>query len=625
MKLIPICLLAPLLALPAFAAVEIKQAADRSVRMTTGTYAVRMDPAGNITELSVKGEAALTHDFGDAKTPPAGVTVNVINDTVAVRAGALRDEWTFAEDRISFLSEGYRFECLLTDAVRAALHPQGKGGPVDRKEFGYANCSGIALANGLTIMFAKPHHVTSNGPAKRILPSHYTNGGGKVGALFESGYILGAPADAAGMISGITVREVGGNWNALLEDGNQGSRFPHFTDAKAIAFTSTQVNAGREPMALEYRLSVRDHYVVGKEITTATQQATLPPGNAATAPLRWSVPEISPGFYYLSIAAWRGDAKISEAKVTFTVNLPQYRHPTTAPADFAQFWQKQNQRLTDTPLAPKLELISPKDAPHKVYAITLAMPGGKTVEGFLTVPAKIGPGPARFSSTNAQRRKDYFAKAAQPGFEVQGDAAALQLIDPGAATFTRWVSAEDNNLLDCILVWLRGVDYLTSRPDVKPGRIKVTGASRSGPLAFITAALRPRMICGVDTHVGTSAGISWTDKPYLSWGTPPNHKPENPEAVAKLAAMSAYVDPVNHAPYVHAPFLLAYGVDDGLAQPQGIEVMYQLAPAKWKRISRDAGGHAMSPGYVALAKELATLLGTGYVADPGAAAILREH
>jgi cephalosporin-C deacetylase-like acetyl esterase len=140
---------------------------------------------------------------------------------------------------------------------------------------------------------------------------------------------------------------------------------------------------------------------------------------------------------------------------------------------------------------------------------------------------------------------------------------------------------------------------------VNAARIKVNGASRSGPLAFISAALRPANVCAVDGMIGTSAGISWTDKPYYAWGLPGGYNPKDPKQVAALAAKAAYVDPVNHAPDVKCPFVLSYGLEDTLAQPQGIEAMYALSPAPWKRISRDGGGHGYSPGFQKLQKDLA--------------------
>jgi cephalosporin-C deacetylase-like acetyl esterase len=94
--------------------------------------------------------------------------------------------------------------------------------------------------------------------------------------------------------------------------------------------------------------------------------------------------------------------------------------------------------------------------------------------------------------------------------------------------------------------------------------------------------------------------------------------------VAAFTAMAAYFDPVNFAPDMTVPWITAYGLDDTLAQPQGIEVMYALSPAKWKRISRDGGGHQYSPGFQKLQKELAAYLQTAATSGTDEK-IMKEH
>ena len=60
---------------------------------------------------------------------------------------------------------------------------------------------------------------------------------------------------------------------------------------------------------------------------------------------------------------------------------------------------------------------------------------------------------------------------------------------PEEATYNRWVSAEDNNHLDCYLLAVRLTDYLRSREDVKA--IFLKGGSRQGPIQLVNAALDP--------------------------------------------------------------------------------------------------------------------------------------
>lgn len=595
--------LAVLLALPATvgAEVTVQQVADRSVTVTTAVYRAGIDARGNLAELSVKGAKAFAHQFGDpGRAPAEAPSINVIGQMVAVRSGTARVEWTFGEDTIGFLTEGYNFECTLDPSVKAIVAPGGGGGALGRYNGG---CTTVVLANDLTVASKSMMHAHE----RRYLPAAYTSGGVKPGTQVENELRLGAPADAAQTLSSITIKPIGADDTnapkALLAGGNAGGNLVHFPDPKKISFAISQQNLGKAPLALEYRATVLDHYIAGKEVLTWTRQVTLAGEAAAEESL--PVPEMPAGFHYLTVSAWRGEAKLSETKLTFTVDLPHYSRPLTRPADFREFWQKQFQQLQDTPMNAEVTQVSAPDNPHKAYSFTLSMPGGWKLPGYLAVPATLGGSPASLNSWLQPQVNGMIEAAKKPDWDPKTDAVVCFVVLPEDATYTRWSAADDNNLLQCILGYVRAIDFLASRPEVNPARIKVNGASRSGPLAFISAALRPANVCAVDAMISTSAGISWVDKPYYAWGLPGGYNPRDPTQVAALAAKAAYVDPVNHAPDVKCPFVLSYGVDDTLAQPQGIEAMYALSPSPWKRISRDGGGHGYSPGFQKLQKDLA--------------------
>ncbi len=607
-------LLLPALVLSAAAEVKIAEAPDHSITATTPVYTAAFDAGGNLTALTVKGARVLSHKFcGLEKTPPADVSVRVIGPMVAVRAGAARVEWTFGDDTIHVLTEGCNFECQLDASVKAVLAPGGGGGRFPEYCGG---STGLVLANDLTVQYAGIHVHTN-----RFLPAGYTSGGKKPGDLVEFELTLGAPADAAQFLTGLTVAPVGDGYGTLLADGHQGRGLVHFATGVPIVFTAAQQNMGQAPFALEYRLAVRDHYVAGAEVAHEQRAATLAAGSKVAN--EWRIAALPAGFYYLAVGAWRGETKLTEARLTFAVDLAHYTHPLTRPADFAEFWKRQNAKLAATPANPVVKLISAPANPDKAYEVLLDLPGGAKVRGCLVVPAKPGPGPAHFGSLLERVLNEMMAKAAAPDFKA-GDAVGFTIQLPEDATYSRWTSADDNNLLQCVLCYLRAIDYLAARPEVKPGRIKVDGASRSGPLAVMAGALRPDAVCAVDAFVHTSAGLSWTDKPYSGWGLPGGHSPADAAKVAQLAPLAAYLDPVNHAPDLKCPVIFGYGVDDTLAPAQGIEAMYHLTAAAWKRISRDAGGHQYSPGYQQLQKDLNALLSAG-AGGPDQSRTLKEH
>ena len=600
------------------AEVSIRQADDKSVEVTTGVYTAKIDTKGNLAELTVKGAKAFTHQFGDPVKPPAEPpSINVVNQMVAVRSGPARVEWTFGEDTLGFLTEGYNFECTLDPSVKALVQPGGGGGVLGA----YAGwCAAVVLANDLTIGSKHSMHVHE----RRYIPAAYTSGGVKPGTQIENELRLGAPADSAQTLGSIRIKPVGADEiyvpKTLLAGGNAGGNLVHFPDPKKIAFAISQPNLGKTALPLEYRATVVDHYVAGKEVLAWKRSLTL--AGEAAAEEGIAVPELPAGFYYLTVSAWRGDAKLNETKQTFTVDLPHYIRPLTRPADWDAFWARQEKQLADTPANARIVEIGAKSLAGKVFDIALDMPGGRTLTGCLVAPDKPS-GPATFGSLTADRLQSDVVAKAKEGSLAMPKGVQFTIALPADATYTHWKSADDNNLLDCVLWYLRGIDFLATRPEVTPDRILVSGASRSGPLAVITAARRPKNVCGVSAFVHTSAGISWTDKPYRSWGLPSGHNPTDAAKVARLAAMAAYVDPVNHAPDVTCPIWFGWGLDDTLSQPQGIEAMYHLCRSKWKRISRDGGGHQYSGGMKQLAAELQTLLNAGGGVDQSGT--LKDH
>jgi cephalosporin-C deacetylase-like acetyl esterase len=576
---------------PAGAEVTNQQAADRSVAVTTSVYTAQFDARGNLTELLVKGAKALTHQFGDPGKPPAEPpSINVIGQMVAVRSGTARVEWTFDEETIKFLTEGYNFECTLDSSVKAIVAPQGGGGALGKYN---GRCTAVVLANDLTVASKSAMHAQG----RRYLSAAYTSGGVKPGTQLENELRLGAPADAAQMLGSVELLPIGAN-----------QYFPAFSDPAKIVLKSKQENLSKQEFALNQKLTVMDHYVAGKPVFEQSQPATLAPGQKSE--IAWNLPALPPGFYYATLDVCRGEQKMNSAKLTFMVDLPNYTHPLTRPADFAEFWKGQLAALRAIPFDAKLTEVPEKSSDAAVwYDLELTIAGGKRLQTFLQVPRQPGKYTAKFGGGD---------KATNPTTIFLN----MPIKEVGMMTYTQWKSREANNMLESYLFAVRLTDYLRSRPDVSG--IYLFGASRTGPVQFVNTALDSSKIIGVDIHVPTSAGIGWTDKPYRAWGVPNQYNPADPKQVAAFTAMAAYFDPVNFAPDMTVPWITAYGLDDTLAQPQGIEVMYALSPAKWKRISRDGGGHQYSPGFQKLQKELAAYLQTAATSGTDEK-IMKEH
>jgi cephalosporin-C deacetylase-like acetyl esterase len=637
--------------------VALHQAADHSVVITTGVYTAKIDVNGNLAELSVMGALFATQKFfksaaaSKVPTPFENVTVNVVGKLVAVRADEAWIEWTFGEDFVKVETAGFPFELKLDASVKMARIKDNGAASLAGKKFAGGGVIGMVLGNDRSVMFMNygdwkllaledmrwgydpAVKISAEGliynfaiHGERLFPACYTNGFGKAGDRTHFTLKLGVPADGAEFVGEVRSTPVGDSMEALNTGGNQGKGVVHFAKGVPIKFQTRQQNFGsKESGPLEYRWEIFDHYIwrlpflsnapavpkveTAHRVVAEKRAINIPPGGEAVE--NWTIQELKPGFYYQSLTVWRDDRKLAEIPFSpFTVDLPHYLPKTTRPADFAAFWDAQEKLLKDTPFNPQLKRLTPEGAPAQLWELTGDMPGGKQLQALLEIPADWNGRNALLTAT-IQSGYDAALKAIAEGkWESKAKILTLSINAPENATYTRWTSATDHNLLENIQQWLRGVDYLKSRPDVKPGSIRLFGASRGGPLVLITAARRPQDIAGASGHVHTSCGISWTDKPYWGWGLPTQHNPKDTTQVAQLSAISAYVDPVNHAEYIVCPITFGYGISDfGLSPPEGIEAAYVLSKSPWKRISRDAGGHVYSDGMKQINKELDEFLG----------------
>ena len=235
---------------------------------------------------------------------------------------------------------------------------------------------------------------------------------------------------------------------------------------------------------------------------------------------------------------------------------------------FEHFGTPSSPRCGSVPFDAKLTEVAEKStemAAH--YALDLKLGNGQVYHTQLQTPRRPGK---------------YLGRWYPLDKATDTNSVRIGLTFPEQATFSRWKSRDDNNMLDCYLLALRLADYLRSRPDVD--RVQLWGASRSGPINCCVAALDPARIAGVDIHVTTSAGIAWVDKPYRGWGQPPDPK------------MAAYFDPVNFVPDMVVPFVVSGTIDDGLSPAPGIVAMFTLAQkCPWKRWAIGTGGHQYLP------------------------------
>jgi cephalosporin-C deacetylase len=552
-----------LIGLPALVTVEadpvtIKPTSEGGHRVTAQTYTAEIDHQGTLVALRVGEHDFLTPPPAPARQEePVEATVNVQGALVAVRRGPVRIEFTFHDAAIDIEHEGGAPAFHLHDAVTAlvltngnTLDPSQATGDVAKIISGNA-----AIALGI------PCHVTH----RRVWPSKFARGA-KREELTRYRIDCGVDFSAVDLV---TVTRFDGVASSPRSA-------PDFAEGIAPQFDYVLKNLGEAPVQVELAFSIIDHYTSGNEVFTDLVSVRIDAASEHTGVLQAAITE--PGFYILTMEVRHDGQTAKRERVDFTVNAAGYRPPLTRPDDFEAFWRDQLAALRAVPMDARVDRAADRDlATHEAYHVSFTFRDGERLTAAMLVPRAAGPhlielapfrlggDPHQSLATPAQRRPDRMFIAAPM---------------PEEGTFRRWISREDNNMLDCYLLWVRMLDFAAEREDV--ASIHLAGASRSGPLALVAAALAPHRVAAVHAHVPTSMGISWADKPYRGWGQPPAGQRE----------MAAYFDPVNFAPDIGVPFVIDAGIVDNLSPPQGILAFYNHADAApFKRIAVERGGH----------------------------------
>ena len=180
------------------------------------------------------------------------------------------------------------------------------------------------------------------------------------------------------------------------------------------------------------------------------------------------------------------------------------------PADFDSYWTKTMDEMKQVPPAPEIEAIPLRTTDFAtLYGVRLTSIGPYRLFAYLSIPHGSGPFPARYyipgyrsvhdpipqGTPNAQRahyitfslaargqrNSDRPFAASFPGLLTEG------IDDPSTYIFTGIVA-------DCC----RGLEYLTSRPEVDLRRVLTIG----NDLSLITAALSPQV-----THIVCAPAI----------------------------------------------------------------------------------------------------------------------
>jgi cephalosporin-C deacetylase-like acetyl esterase len=538
-------------------------------RITGQSYDARVDDQGNLVSLKVDGveflgvskdETKIGGAFPDAQ---GAESITVDGATITARRGNIVIRYAFDVSSFEVTTEGATLEYYLAPYTAAVALKGNTAAP----NGGVADVRKV-VSGDAAIGLDESFHITWG----RLWPSRIVRGHAREATLTYR-VTCAVEVQPHELVTALSLN---------VKEFNR-YKVPYLVQGSVPEFELQARNLGSRTVDGELVWTVKDHYENGQVVVAKTMPAAFAP--SGEQPQRFAYRPTGfakPGFYWMHVE-WRVDGETCKrAERAIIYDADRYKPTLTRPADFRAFWDAQLSAMRKLPFDAKLTENPDRSTNSAIwYDLDMTIAGGKRLTGFYSAPRKPGKYPGQFSEIRGEvsdRQYERWAKAA-------GDNVFIGLPWPEVATYRRWVSREDNNMLVCYLLAVRMADFLRSREQV--GELVLKGASRSGPLVLVCAALDPTRIQYVSAHVPTSMGISWQDKHYRGWGGRPGGVTED-----QWFSISPYFDPINFAADLTVPYLIDGGVFDNLAPSPGILAFHNHATgAPFRRCSIELGGH----------------------------------
>ncbi len=232
---------------------------------------------------------------------------------------------------------------------------------------------------------------------------------------------------------------------------------------------------------------------------------------------------------------------------------------TSRPTDFDAYWAQVCHELTTVPLAAETEHLPIRSTEFcDCYTVRFTSIGPYRLFGYLSIPHGDGPfptlllGPGNHSVVEPLPQGDANEKRGRFLIFAVAGRGQRNADEPFAAPFpglmTEGIDSPETYIFRGIVAdWLRGVDYLLTRPEVDRSRL---AAVKQDDLSLLTAALRPEI-----THLISSPGSFYTARARTPAEVADYLRlyPEKRELVERTLS---YYDPVFFAPAVKAQTLL---------------------------------------------------------------------
>ena len=287
------------------------------------------------------------------------------------------------------------------------------------------------------------------------------------------------------------------------------------------------------------------------------------------------------------------------------------------PKDFKEFWDAQTSELSHIPLDPKISAIEQPNSDIELFEVSFANINGLRSHGYLAKPKGANSLPIMISQPgmgvhpNGMKESRWVIANASQGFLALDMSAHDMPMERTAEDEAKWkkfmgypyIGSDDRLTYYYRQVFtgmVRGIDYMTSRPDWDRKAIISSGGSQGGGLALIAAALDPRITAVVSIapalgeHTGPLQGRPDAAPNNLIMGR--DKKTPDP----KIIAATAYYDTVNFARFVKVPVLMSSGLIDPACPPTTVLSIYNSLPCPKQIDLAPLIGHNQGPRFAEL-------------------------
>ena len=259
------------------------------------------------------------------------------------------------------------------------------------------------------------------------------------------------------------------------------------------------------------------------------------------------------------------------------------------PKDLKEFWQRTTKELAVTELNPSLEEVPEQSGrDFTTYRVIMESFRGRRIRGWYSVP-KDPPPKGGFPAVLAV--PGYGGAKPIPTHLVQAGFAVLTLFPRAQGESQREGELEHDTKLtyhitdrakyyyrgaymDC----LRGLDFLSSRPEVDPQRLGMWSRSQGGGLTLATAALDSRLRVAVAEEpflCNFPVAIEIATSPYRELS---DYAGEHPEQRTQMGETLAYFDCLNLAGDIRCPTLVSIGMKDETCPYRTVMPVFERIP-----------------------------------------------